>query len=182
MDTELNALYNDIPVAWVILMAGLICVLFAVLFIFSRPRLKHYSLTSKPNLFSAKQQHFLSSLRLSVAGKYMVYGKTYLKDIVISSGPSDKVNSFMEEINDLSVDFVITQKDGTSLLAAIDLTGDKKEPARSEKLKAAVLKKVGIPLMRFKACDNYSTTNMSLVIEDRLETQGKKQSMEQKVA
>ncbi|MEM6560592.1 MAG: DUF2726 domain-containing protein [Planctomycetota bacterium] len=124
------------------------------------------------HLLSRGEQAFWKPLFLAVKGKYRIFTKVRLADVVyIPRGP--KSRSDFGKIKGYHVDFVLADPDTTRPLLAIELddrTHHGKRQQERDAFKDRVLEAAGIPILRIQAQQAYDPIELREAIDDHLAT------------
>jgi very-short-patch-repair endonuclease len=112
-------------------------------------------------LFTSAERSFLGVLEQALDGRYRVFGKVRLGDIIKTAKGLDvgKRVTALNKINQKHVDFVVCTASGLALVGVIEL--DDQSHGREDRTGRDIfvdkaLAKAGIPLLRFPAKKGYS--------------------------
>lgn len=128
-------------------------------------------------LFTAAERSFLGVLDREVEGRYRVFGKVRLFDLleVIGAGSQSERQAAVSRISQKHIDFVLCRPGDLSLVAAIELDDASHERAdRRERdlLVTAACRAAGLPLLRFPAKASYTAAEVRsalTVLEEPIE-------------
>lgn len=134
----------------------------------------------RKTLFTPAERSFLGVLDREALGRYRVFGKVALADLVeVSGAPSRSHRSAaFNRIAQKHVDFVLCKPDDLAVVAAIELNdashahGDRQ--ARDAFI-AGACRAAGLPLLRFPAKASYTTAEVRaalLTLEEPIEVMG----------
>lgn len=128
-------------------------------------------------LFSAAERSFLGVLDREVEGRYRVFGKVRLYDVldVIGAVSSSERKAAFNRVVQKHVDFVLCRPDDLSIVAAIELDdGSHERAGRQERdlFVDAACRAAGLPLLRFPVKASYTAAEVRAalaVLEEPIE-------------
>lgn len=128
---------------------------------------------SKKALLSFDERAFLTSLEQAVGGRYRVFAKVRLADILTprKNLPHHDWRRAFERIANQQADFVLCRSTDLFVQAVIRLH-DKHRQSRRERFVDRALEAAGIPVIRIEAQPDYRAEQLSAAVNARLSRSG----------
>jgi len=135
----------------------------------ARQKATSFPYRKRKTLFTAAERSFLGVLDREVAGRYRVFGKVRLGDVLaVNSGlGASERSSASNRINQKHVDFVLCDPFDLAVLAVIELDDQSHQRAdRQERdgFLAAACQAAGLPLIRIPVKAGYTSAEVSAVL------------------
>lgn len=116
---------------------------------------------SRENFFTKSEHIFFKELEKQNDGKYHIFSKVRLEDIVQVTPDLDYKTKRIKRnsIKSRHIDFALVDKETNKIILAIELDGsshNSKRQIRSDKKKNEILKSAGIKLSRIKVGQNFT--------------------------
>ena len=126
----------------------------------------------RPHLMSKGERAFWYPLFKAVQGKYRLFCKVRLQDVVGAPEEADANGYWFRKIRGYHVDFVLCDPDTTEPLLAVELDDRSHASARKQerdRFKDAVLTAGGVPIYRVQACQAYDPIELAEAIAQKVE-------------
>ena len=161
--------------AFVISIVGIVLILAFVLwkFVYTKT-LNDMPFEKKHFFFTAKQRAFYQALQQSVSGKYIVFARVSLAEVIRTSRSISKKKraAYMQKLQGIQAPFVLCEAQNLVIVAGVILD-EQAQPDKQTLIErdyiTQVFDVVGLPLLRFPVNNKYDVTLMEQSLYQQIE-------------